>query len=155
MRTRLNVLIHRCLHPGFAVDLRHALRTVRRNPGYALSAMFCLALAMGVNTTLFSFLDSMYFRKLPVPEPDRVVQIHREGIPTCTWSEYLDLRGPLRSLHAAAWFRFGAYADIGGVNQLLSIETTSANYAEVCVWAQRSADGSRRTMTRRPVSRPW
>jgi putative ABC transport system permease protein len=131
MRIGLDVLIQRCIPQSFAVDLRCTLRTVRRNPGYALSAMFCLALAMGVNTTLFSFLDSMYFRKLPVPEPDRVVQIHRERTPTCTWSEYLDLRGQLRSLRATARFRFGAYADIGGVNQLLSIETTSANYAEV------------------------
>lgn len=131
MPTALVVLIHRCVPLGFAVDLRCALRTVRRNPGYGLSAMFCLALAMGVNTTLFSFLDSMYFLKLPVPEPDRVVQIHRERTLTCTWSEYLELRGQLRSLRAVARSRFGTYADIGGVNQLLFVETTSANYAQV------------------------
>ena len=112
-------------------DLRYAVRGVRRNPSHALPAMFCLALAMGVNTTLFSFLDSMYFRRLPVPDAGRVVQISRERSPTCTWSEYLGFRGQLRSLDAAAWFRFGSYADIDGVNQLLSIETTSANYADV------------------------
>ena len=77
MRIGLDVLIQRCIPQSFAVDLRCTLRTVRRNTGYALSAMLCLALAMGVNTTLLSLLDSMYFRKLPVPEPDRVVQIHR------------------------------------------------------------------------------
>ncbi len=116
---------------GFGLDLRYSLRTARRNPGYALSAVLCLALAMGVNATLFSFLDSMYFRRLPVPGAARVVQIHRVHTNPCTWSEYLNFRPSLRSLQAAAWFRFGAYADLDGVNQMLSIETASANYAAV------------------------
>ncbi len=117
---------------GFLLDLRYTLRTARRNPGYVLSAVLCLALAMGVNATLFSFLDSMYFRRLPVPQAARVVRIHRgERFNPCTWAEYLSFRGGLRSLEAAAWFRFGAYLDLGGVNQQLSIETASANYAQV------------------------
>jgi predicted permease len=93
--------------------------------------MLCIALSMGANATLFSFLDSMYFRPLPVPDAGRVVQIHRERTPTCTWNEYLNFRDQLRSMHAAAWFRFGTYADIGGVNRFLTIETVSANYAEI------------------------
>lgn len=59
------------------MDFRHAFRTIRRNPGYAFTAMLCLALAMGVNTTLFSFLDSIFFRELPVPNAERVVTIRR------------------------------------------------------------------------------
>jgi hypothetical protein len=47
--------------PGIGTDFSRALRRIRRNPGYALTAMLCLALALGVNTTLFSFLDSLYF----------------------------------------------------------------------------------------------
>ena len=37
--------------PGLGADFHYALRLIRRNPGYALTAMLCLALAMGVNTT--------------------------------------------------------------------------------------------------------
>ena len=68
---------YRRMLPGLGKDFQYALRTLRRNPGYALTAMLCLALAMGVNTTLFSFLDSMYFRKLPVPDAGRMVLIQR------------------------------------------------------------------------------
>jgi predicted permease len=123
--------MHPRIFSGFGMDFRHAFRTVRQNPGYALSAMLCLALSMGANATLFSFLDSMYFRQLPVPEAGRVVQIHRQNTPTCTWSEYLDFRDQLRSMHAATWFRFGSYADLDGVNRSIIVETVSANYAEV------------------------
>jgi predicted permease len=117
---------------GFGLDLRHTLRAMRRGPGYALSAVLCLALAMGVDATLFSFLDSMYFRRLPVPDADRVVRIHRdERFNPCTWAEYLNFRGSLRSLDTVAWFRTGAYADLDGVNQLVAIETVSANYGQI------------------------
>src|SRR5690348_3410826 len=57
---------HRRMIPDLRMDLRLALRNIRRNPGYARAAMLCLGLAMGVNATLFSFLDSVYFRPLPV-----------------------------------------------------------------------------------------
>src|ERR1035437_2570885 len=102
MRSPLDVFVHGCMPSGIGMDFRHALRTVRQNPGYALPAMLCLALSMGANATLFSFLDSMCFRQLPVPDAGRVVQIHRERTPTCTWSEYLDLRDQLCSMRAAA-----------------------------------------------------
>src|SRR5437879_3064658 len=69
---------NRRMLPGLGQDFHHALRMLRRNPGYAFTAMLCLALAMGVNTALFSFLDSLYFRKLPVPEAGRVVNITRQ-----------------------------------------------------------------------------
>jgi hypothetical protein len=44
------------------LDFGYVLRTMRRNAGHGMTAMICLALAMGVNATLFTFLDSMYFR---------------------------------------------------------------------------------------------
>ena len=64
--------LYRRALPGIGTDFSRAVRRIRHNPGYALTAMLCLALALGVNTTLFSFLDGMYFRRLPVPEADRV-----------------------------------------------------------------------------------
>src|ERR1700689_914297 len=73
--------LYRRALPGIGTDFSRAVRRIRRNPGYALTAMLCLALALGVNTTLFSFLDSLYFRRLPVPEADRTVQIRRQNAP--------------------------------------------------------------------------
>ena len=122
---------HRRLLPGLAHDFAHALRLLRRNPGYAFTAMLCLALAMGVNTTLFSFLDSLYFRKLPVPEPGRIVYIHRQRSPLCFWSEYLSFRDRLRSFQAVASLVAGTYVDIDGQTFNFGFEVVSANYADV------------------------
>ena len=123
--------LNRRMLPGFGQDFHHALRMIRRNPGYALTAMLCLALAMGVNTVLFSFLDSMFFRPLPVPDAGRIVQIHRSKTPFCTWREYLDFRDRLQSVQAASVIRFGGQAHVDGVNLLLVPETVSANFASV------------------------
>ncbi len=117
--------------PDLRMDLRMAIRNLRRNPGYATTAMLCLGLAMGVNATLFSFLDSVYFRRLPVPDAGRVVRVVRERGPACTWQEYLELRNGLRTMEAFAVFRFGGSADIDRLNLFLSFESVSANYAQV------------------------
>jgi hypothetical protein len=96
MAVRLS--LYRRALPGIGTDFSRALRRIRRNPEYALTAMLCLALALGVNTTLFSFLDSLYFRKLPVPDADRIVRIWRQGAPFCSWPEYFAIRNDLRSV---------------------------------------------------------
>jgi putative ABC transport system permease protein len=121
---------HRRMLPGLGKDFQYALRTMRRNPGYALTAVLCLALAMGANTTLFSLLDSMYFRRLPVPEAGRMVRINREPAMFSTWHDFREVAG-LRSMEAAGVRVAGGYVDIGRTNLRLALETVSANYAQV------------------------
>lgn len=58
-----------------ARNLRLSLRTLRRNPGFALTAVLVLALGLGASTAMFSALDRILFRPLPYPEGDRLVQI--------------------------------------------------------------------------------
>ncbi len=124
--------LYRRMLPGIGTDFTRALRRIRRNPGYAVTAMLCLALAMGVNTTLFSFLDSMFFRKLPVPEADRVVLINGEKVGFCSWNEYLGFRDSLRSVRAAAGgFLFFDTIDFGRLSFNANIEAASANYGQV------------------------
>lgn len=123
---------HRRMLPGLGMDFHHALRTIRRSPGYAVTAVLCLALAMGVNTTLFSLLDSVYFRRLPVPEPDRIVKIEREKNPLCYWHEYVEFRGRLRSMETTAWGSlFSGEALIGTARVHTIAEMVSADFAEV------------------------
>ena len=56
----------------FAQDLRYALRQMRGNPGFAAAAVLSLALGIGANTAIFQLLDSVIYRPLPVPEPNRL-----------------------------------------------------------------------------------
>src|SRR6476659_5381568 len=56
-------------------DLRFALRSLLRTPGFALAAVLSLALGLGGTTALFSVGDAALLRPLPYPEADRLVQV--------------------------------------------------------------------------------
>ena len=54
-------------------DIRFALRTFLKNPGFALIAIVTLALGIGANTAIFTILDTVLLRTLPVPNPRELV----------------------------------------------------------------------------------
>src|SRR5688572_22082919 len=59
-------------------DIRYAVRTLRRNPGFAAAAVAPIALGIGINTGLFSVLNSVALRPLPTPESATLVSVHQE-----------------------------------------------------------------------------
>ena len=70
-------------------DLRHALRLLRRNPGFTAVSVLTLALAIGATTAIFSVVYGVLLRPLPYSDPDRIMavfEINTGG----TWSRLAD-----------------------------------------------------------------
>jgi len=57
-------------------DLRYAARTLVKSPGFAALTIVCLALGIGVNSTIFSVVDTVAIRPLPFRDPERLVSLH-------------------------------------------------------------------------------
>ena len=58
---------------GFVQDVRYAVRALLRAPGFAAVAIMTLALGIGATTIVYSLVDGILLRPLPIHEPDRVV----------------------------------------------------------------------------------
>ena len=58
---------------AFILDVRYGVRLMRRSPVFSLFAVSSLALGIGATAAIFALFDSVVLRKLPVPEPDRLV----------------------------------------------------------------------------------
>jgi putative ABC transport system permease protein len=82
---------------NFWQDLRYAARTLRNSPGFAIIAMVTLGLGMAVNTTVFSIINGLLLRPLPVPHPEQiaVLTMTQEGTPgfqRFSYPDYQDIR---------------------------------------------------------------
>src|SRR6476659_1115601 len=64
---------------SFTSDLRFALRGLRRNPVFSTVAILSLALGIGANTAIFTLIDQIVLRKLPVKNPDQLVMLYQKG----------------------------------------------------------------------------
>jgi predicted permease len=93
---------------SFRQDVRYALRTLRKAPGFTFVAVFALAVGIGGNTAIFSLVDAIRAESLPYPDPDRLVQlwgnvqrarVERRG---ASYPDYLDWRAQSKSFEDIA-----------------------------------------------------
>jgi predicted permease len=86
----------------FAQDVRYGLRAMRRDALFASAAIVSLALGIGANTAIYSFLDSVLLRPLPVADPDSLVIMRWQA------------KGYTLASHVISWSTGGSYDDAVG-----------------------------------------
>jgi len=117
---------------GFLLDITYSLRLAQKSPGFTFLAVACLALGIGVNTSVFSMLNFLFFRPLPVQQPDRLVVLGRDGNQIISWPEYCDLRDRTQLLTGmAASNPTESSLDFDGETHAAAAEAVSLNYAQV------------------------
>src|SRR5580700_3340645 len=135
-RTRLTGML--------ASNLRYTLRSFRKNPVFAAIAVLSLALGIGANTVIFSLLDQVLLRSLPVRHPEQLVlftangprrgSVNTEYDDTFTFSYpmYRDFRDRAPDLAGViAWFPIAASLSMSGQTERVSANLVSGNFFEV------------------------
>jgi len=101
-------------------SLKHALRVLRKDPGFTAVAICSMAVGIGATSSMFSFADAMLLRPLHVAQPDRVIAVGTQtpaafGIaPKISYRDYVDLRDHSRAfagLAATVYTSFGFSPD--------------------------------------------
>ena len=74
-------------------DLRFAIRQLRKAPSFTATALLTLALGIGANTAIFSLVNSLLLKPLPVPKPEQIATLVRRESngplqQTFSWIEY-------------------------------------------------------------------
>ncbi len=107
---------------SFVLDMRYALRTLRKSPGFVLTAIAVLALGTGANTAVFSVVRAVLLRPLPFRDPGQVMllyeQIPKRGVTRSNLSaaNFFDLRQQNRSFAGMALMSGRGFAVTGGTS---------------------------------------
>ncbi len=125
-------------------DLRYALRTLRKNTGFALVAIVSLALGIGANSALFALADALMLRPMPVPHASEVVTVESttrgEGIgglfsfAGLSYPDFRDLRDRNKSfagLTASEFARFGFASERDALPKMKFGEMVSGSFFSV------------------------
>jgi predicted permease len=118
-------------------DVRYGVRTLAKNPAFTLVAIATLALGIGANTAMFSLLDQVVLRLLPVRDPERIVIVRETGNHygnsygpnTISWPMFEDLRDNNQAF-SGMFCRFPATVTIGYGDRAAQIpaELVSGSY---------------------------
>ena len=102
---------------NFFYDLKISLRNLLKKPLFSAIIIFTIAIAIGTNTVVFSFIDALLLSPLPYKEPDRLVQIYsvkgdQEGL--LAYPEFLDMEQELTQIEDIAVYRGGGRYNLSG-----------------------------------------
>jgi predicted permease len=114
-------------------DLRYALRTFANKPGFTLVVVLTLALGIGANTAIFSLMNAVMLKSLPVRDPQNLVEIRmgetRSNFPNPVWEQIRDHRELFEGAIAYARHRFNLSSE--GETRFLEGFSVSGSYFAV------------------------
>ena len=121
---------------GFARDIRQAIRGLARSPFYSATIVLMLALGIGANTAVFSFLNALFLTTAPVSNPERLYSIFSKSAATqepraTSFQNYEDLQHAFRFDIAAHVAILVALTDNAGEAEQLAAALVSNNYFRV------------------------
>jgi predicted permease len=120
-----------------AQDTRHGLRRLAANPIFTTVAVLSLALGIGANTAIFSLVNALFFRPLPVERPHEIVSFQNKtrtgwGFFSFSYPNYEDLRDRNDVLSGLIAYRFAPLSvSYEGVNRKMWGYVVSGNYFDV------------------------
>ena len=117
---------------GIVRDIRYAFRQLIHAPGFALTAIVTLAVAIGANAVVFSILNALVLRPLDLPGARQLYTIEMRGSPINSYPDFRDLRDRNRSFDGVALYNYAPVGlDTGSNPQQAWIYETSGNYFDV------------------------
>src|SRR5712671_5459970 len=121
-------------------DLRYAMRMMRKSPGFTAVAVLSLALGIGANTAIFTFVNAALLKPLPYPHPDRIVALSerhpKHGITPVHPRSFIEWHDRARSFDALAIAQAIPVNTEGdeGPEQVAGLWTTSELFRVFGVW---------------------
>src|SRR3990172_4287758 len=122
-------------------DIRHASRALRKNPAFALVVVLTLGLGIGANTAIFSLMDQVLLRSLPVGDPGSLVMLDGPGafmgrtmnLHTFSYPMYKDFRDRGGEVFSGVLARFATSMTVvwRGQSERAGGELVSGNYFDV------------------------
>jgi predicted permease len=118
-------------------DVRFALRSLRRTPGFSTVAVLTLALGIGANTAIFSATNAVLLRPLPVPDGDRLAYVTSGTADMFSFQSYTTLREDVKAFTGMAALEYGAarrdFSAAGGAveTEAVRAQAVTGNFFDV------------------------
>lgn len=117
-------------------DLRFGIRMLLKKPGFTLIAILSLALGTGANTAIFSLVNTVLLRPLPIERPEQLIALNstggRSSFPTFSYLNYKDLRDRSNVFSGLIAYSFTPLSlSHDGINERLWGYEVSGNYFDV------------------------